>query len=225
MSIKKNMNDFSFDEYMNSPEMKEYQAKMEAKNKFVKTGSNVVHFEYLGSLISEEEFEDYEKRLLKNGLELSRFDKEGVMYASLDDFQITVYILLAQPIIQELLVGLSTNATWDVIKFMLRNSFEKLNGKEYKKCSPSKVDTKKVCFGLKVKLDKNTSFNFKLDGDLEESTIEKSLDKILIFLKEQKVNDTFKHTDMVYIDKKNGNWFKVDTEKELKKRISKIKKK
>lgn len=215
------MKDTYLKDFLNSPVMKKYQAKMDEKEKFLKKGPNVIHLEYLGGMISEEDIKLFENKLSENGLELSRFDKEGVMYASFDDFQLATYFIVSQPLLNELLKGIATNSIWDTIKFISITTWNKVKKKNYTVLTSSQSKKKEISFGLNVKLDKNTSFNFKLDGDVNEETIENSLDKVLDFLKEQHVNKSFKHADMVYIDKETGDWIKVDTEKELRKRASK----
>jgi len=215
------MKDSSLNDFLNSPAMKEYQAKLEEKEKFIKKGPNVIHLEYLGGLISESDIAMFEDKLSENGLELSRFDKDGVMYASLEDFQLTTYFIVSQPLILELLKGIAANSIWDTIKFLSITTWKKVRNRNYTFLRSTEVKKKEITFGLNVKLNKNTSFNFKLDGDIEEKTIRKSLDKVLDFLKEQQLNENFKHADMIYIDKETGDWIRVDTEKELRKQVFK----
>jgi len=215
------MKDTSIKDFLNSPMMKEYQTKIDEKEKFIKKGPNVIHLEYLGGMISEDDITMFENKLSENGLELSRFDKEGVMSASLEDYQLAIYFIVSQPLIHEILKGIATNSIWDTIKFISITTWNKVKKNNYTVLSSSQSKKKEISFGLNVKLDKNTSFNFKLDGNVEEEIIENSLDKVLDFLKKQQVNKSFKHADMVYVDKETGEWIKVDTEKELRKLTSK----
>lgn len=76
-------------------------------------------------------------------------------------------------------------------------------------------EKKKITFGLEIKLDKNTSFNFRLDGDLSEELVEKSLDKAFDYLKEQQPNENYKHSYFMTYNSTNENWNKLDVEEEL----------
>ena len=76
-----------------------------------------------------------------------------------------------------------------------------------------------MTFGLKVKLYKNTSFDFELKGDLDDKTIENSLNKVLGFLENQQLNNNYKQPDYVFYEKINNTWVKVDVEKEIRKKI------
>jgi len=191
------------------------------ENKFIKRGTNVIHFEYLGSLISEDDILELEQKLHVHNLELSRFDTDGVIYASMDNFQLVTYFVISQPIINELLKNIGVNIVWETIKYIVLKIWKKVKTKQVANLTSKQKTQKEISFGIKVKLDKNTSFNFKLDGDIDDSTIENSLDKILDFINKQKLNKEFKHADMVCIDKKTKNWYKIDTEEELSRRNKK----
>jgi len=211
------MTDNFIEEFKNSETWKKYEEQERAKEKYLKSGPNVVHFEYLGPLFTDQDISEFENKLEDVGLELSRFDRNGTMYASLDNYQLVVYLVIAQPLIGQLIQGVATNAIWDIIKYILLSSWRKLKNQTYTRATSQQSKKKEISFGLKVKLDKNTSFNIKLDGDIEESVIESSLDKVLNFIGEQKLNESFKHADLVFLDKETNKWKKVDVEKEIRK--------
>jgi hypothetical protein len=201
----------------NSDEWKAYEKMMIEKEKYIKKGPNVIHIVYLGSLFTEADFFEFESKLNGVGLELSRFDKSGVMYASLDKFDLVTYISIAPPIVVELIKGIGSNATWDVIKYLLISAWEKVRNKSYTRATTHFSEKKEISFGLKVSIDKNTNFNMSLKGDLDESVIQNSLDKVLDFLKEQNRNEKYKQPDFVYFDSASNKWVKVDVESEIRK--------
>lgn len=209
----------TFDEIMKNKAWKEYEKRLEDKEKFRKKGPNVIHLEYLGPLFSENEFSEFENQINNVGLQFSRYDKSGVMYACLDKFELAMYLGITQPIIGELLSGIGTNAIWDAIKFLSVSIWKKTKNSFYNKLTSRDTEKKEVSFGLKVHLDRNTSFNFKLDGELDEGIIQNSLDKILNFLKDQKRNEKYKNSDYVYYDHTDDKWIKIDVEKEMRKMI------
>jgi hypothetical protein len=207
----------SVDDFKNSDAYKAYEKMMIEKEKYLKNGPNVIHLEYLGSLFAESDFIEFESKLNGVGLELSRFDKSGVMYACLDKFELVTYISIAPPIIIELIKGIGSNATWDVIKYLLFSAWEKVRNKSYTRATTEISEKKEISFGLKVSIDRNTTFNMSLKGDLDESVIQNSLDKVLDFLKEQKPNEKYKLPDYVYFDTASDKWVKVDVLSEIRK--------
>lgn len=219
------MKNNSIEDLMNSDFWKERQKERAEKEKFIKRGSNVIHLEYLGGSINDASFNIFEKELNKVNLTLSRFDKNGEAYGLLEQYQLVSFLILAQPIIIQFLSGISINASWDVIKHISLTLWKDVKGKSYDKITQHGAEKKEIKFGLKVKLDRNTSFDFELSGDLSEETIENSLDKLLNFLSEQSLNKKFKQADYVYIDKKTGEWKKIDVEQEIRKQVNKQKSK
>ncbi|QXP68509.1 hypothetical protein [Polaribacter sp. AHE13PA] len=184
------------------------------RKKTVKRGPNVLHLEYLGGL-SEDDLKEINENLSKANLELSSFNKSGVFYNSIDEYSLVTYFVIHQVLIIEILKNIGTSALWDSIKWSLMFGWNKLKGKTYHKGVGSKITEEKVKFGLSVKLDENTGFNFELDGNLDKEIIESSLDKVFDFLKEQKVNDNYKIPDYVYYSEKEEKWLKIDVIAEI----------
>nr|WP_315242656.1 hypothetical protein [uncultured Flavobacterium sp.] len=71
------------------------------------------------------------------------------------------------------------------------------------------------------KTDENTSFSFELKGNLSDEVIEHSLDKVLDFLKDQKIKTTYQIPDFVKFSEKDNKWVKIDVMKEIKKKSKK----
>ena len=90
-------------------------------------GDNVVHLEYLGEL-NEACLSEINEKLKTAGLELSSFNKSGVMYNSFEEYSLVTFFVLNQPLIIELLKGVGTNALWDVIKRLLLLLRTKIKG-------------------------------------------------------------------------------------------------
>ena len=103
--------------------------------------------------------------------------------------------------------------------------WKKVRTQEITKYTSRKSEKHKITFGIKVALDKNTQFNFNLEGDLSEDLILNSLDKTIDFVKSQKTNSEYKHPFFVKFDKENGKWKSIDVEKELRKIAQKQNKK
>ena len=109
----------SLKDFLESDTWKAYQKKLAEKEKFVKTGPNVIHIEHLDSMFTDQEFIEIENELNDAGLELSRFDKSGVMYANMDEYNLVTFIAVGAPMIFDLIKGIGINATWDLIKSLI----------------------------------------------------------------------------------------------------------
>lgn len=204
-------------EFMNSDAYKQQEKILEEKRKSVKIGNNVIHLEYLGE-INNSGLKQIKDHLNSVGLELSSFDKSGVMYASLEEYSLVTYFILNQPLISEILKGVGTNALWDAIKYSVMIVRSKIKGEKYNKSTSGQTEQKDIKFGLQVNLDKNTGFNIELDGALSDELIENSLDKVLDFLQEQNLRDKYQIQDYVYYSVEDEKWIKKDVLEELSKK-------
>ena len=213
------------EDFMNSEEYDDYRKKMLQKEKYLKKGPNVIHLQYLSSTLSEVEIGELENQVKKVGFEFSRIDRSDEIVAFLDDYELISFIAITQTLAYELLKNIGPNATWDLIKLLLSSVLKKVRNKFYYRTTSQNSTKKEISFGLKVDLDKNTSFNFKLDGNLDESTLTNSLDKILEFLKSQRVNENYQHSDLVYFDGTAEKWKKIDVKQELRKQSKRKKNK
>ena len=66
-------------------------------------------------------------------------------------------------------------------------------------------------------MNKNTGFNFELKLDAKKETIEKSLDKIIPFVKKQKPNEKYKLEDYVYYSEETNEWILIDVMEAIRK--------
>lgn len=206
-----------FPEIRKTKEYKKYKLEREQKMKSIKSGENVFHLFYFGGMITQSDLLEYEKSIKDIGSEFSSYDKNGDFYASLDSFTLDVCFILSQMTIQGIISNTINSATWDSIKYVVLNIWNKVKNKEIGKGNSSDFTKKTISFGIKVSLDKNTNFNFNLSGDLSEKIVLESLDKTLELIKSQKTNSKFKHPSFVTYDKKKGKWKSLDVDEEMRK--------
>ena len=124
---------------------------------------------------------------------------------------------MSQPLIIEFIKGISTNATWDVIKQTIVSVRNKVIGKKYYKVTSKGAEEKEITFGIKFHLDNNTGFDFELKGDVTDKLINECLDKALDFVKSQKVNSEYEHPTYLKYSKKKKKWIPIDVLKEVRK--------
>lgn len=198
-------------------DFKEYKLKREEKLKSVKSGENVFHLSYFSGMITTKDLAEYENELIAIGFEFSSYDKNYEINNSIDIFTLDVCFVLSQIAVQDIIANSINSATWDSIKFIALKIWKKVKNQEITKVSSKEIEKKKVTFGIKVALDKNTQFDFNLKGDLSDELILASLDRTLDFVKNQKPNSSFKHPYFVDFDKKSGKWKAIDVENEIRK--------
>jgi hypothetical protein len=197
-------------------QLDDYAEKMAKKYSTIKQGNNVVHLDYYGGLINDNDIASIELSLSSVNIELSRFDKSGVPYASLEQFMLQIALFLGDKTTQDVLSGVGTNALWDTIKSVTfyvwrtvrnRTAVVKPNSKNTLNC------------GIKMTVDKNTKFDFKIDGDLSDEAALKAIDKILDFLKTVTPNQIIKRPDFVTFNQETERWEIIDVNAEMKKLI------
>lgn len=184
---------------------------MSKKYSTLKQGDDVIHLDYYSVIITDNDIIAIENELEKFNLQLSRFDKMGVPYASVEDFMLQMAFFLGDKTTQDVLTGVGTNALWDAIKALTISVWVKIRSSRFK-------NDKSINYGIKLSLDKNTKFEFKIDGDFSEETALKALDKIIDFLKTTKVNDTIKRPEFVTFNERTEKWEIVDVDAELRKK-------
>jgi hypothetical protein len=194
-------------DHWNEEQIEEKLKELLDKQKSVKTGPNVIHLNYLGGLIDIKDFEQFESKLKNQKIEFSSYDKNGVFYNSLEE--ITVLLLLNEGVIQNLLYGASGSALWDTIKDCAGMINSSVSGKEHNKIVGGEIIKEKSTFSLEYKLDKNTSFSFKIEADFENKELFlNAMDKTLEFVKEQPKNETFQHPVKLSWKEKLEKWAK-----------------
>ncbi len=218
-----NKEDSLFDDPVLMEAFKRHEELVNERMKTVKKGPKVIHLEYYSGDYSRNLITDFEEKLKEIDLEFSSFDKSGIPFNSLDDFTLTTFLVIAQPILGELINSFGTSIIWDVIKYIAKKYWKALKSASLSRVSGEKVVESKISFGLRCKLDPNTSFDFELSGDVSEETVEVMLDKTLTFLKDVKLNEEYQNTAYANFDTTNERWISVNVAEELRKRVEKNK--
>jgi len=207
-----------------SKEHQEYLRQQKEKRKTLKSGEDVMHLSYYENVFTTNELSHFKSEIEKLDLEFSYYNQSGDVNAYLDDYSLDVFFILSQLTLNEILNGTLSNLTWETLKFVVLKGWKKAKDKILTKATPRKATQKRIRFGLKVHFDKNTSFNMHLNGDLNEETILKALDKTFDFIKSQTKNSEYKMSDFVTYYEDKEKWVAIDVLDEiLKKRKKKEK--
>ncbi len=197
-------------------DIEKYATMMFNKMSTVKHGDNIIHLDYYDGLITFNEIEEIEE-ILKNGeIELSRFDKNGVPYNSIEDFSLQVALFISNPIVQNIILGVSASVVWDSIKASSLYIWRKIKSRHWE--IENKQTKQKINFGLKIKLSKNKSVNLKLDGEFSEELIIKSLDKSIELIKEINASNTSLNSSFFIFNQDTKMWSEIDIIEEIRKK-------
>ncbi len=186
----------------------------------MKDDPNVVYLKHIGEF-EDTDLDEISKELLNADFELDVYNGGGKVVASLEDFSFITFLALNSPMIIEFLKGVGTNAGWDVMKQVIILARSKVLGKKYHKLTSTTREEKEITFGLKLKLDKNSKFDFELKGDLSDEIIGESLDKALDFLKTQIKNTEYQHPPYLRYSTKEKKWIPVNVLEEIRKKHKK----
>jgi len=200
----------------------QYATMMAAKYSTIKKGPDVIHLEYYGGLIDDKDIVEIEANISTQGLQLSRFDKNGVPYASIHDFTLQVALFLSDPIVQMILLGVGTNALWDSIKASSLLVWRRLKQRVWH--LPENERRLKINFGLKVRIDADNFFDLKLDGEADEETTLQALDKAFELMKSMKDIQAKSRNKFFIYDKKKG-WIEINVMDEIIKKAEQSSKK
>jgi len=192
-------------------DVNDHALKMSKKYSTIKQGPNVVHLDYYHGLIQDDEIIEIENELSTAGLELSRFDKNGVMYASLQDFTLQIALIISHPVVQKLLSDTTNEVTWKAIKAVTLYAWRKI--KMRMGSTLSSPNSKKLNFGMKLSKGNNMSMDFKLDGEFTEELVLKALDKVLVAMNKDAENTM----SFNRFDQETESWKEVNIHEELRK--------
>lgn len=202
-------NDWSDEQYQQNTDF------MEEKYSHLKDGTNVMHLAYLGQLVSKEDLEEIKRALASVEYELSSFDSSGIMTASWEAFISQVVLMLNDNTVQQLAFGFATNALWDSIKQIASLLWLKTFNKSHIKIEAGQnVIESKSSFSIKLQTKEGEIFEFKTENILPKN-FDKSLDKILDFLRNRKAEPTEKKPQIVVYNNVTGAWETLEITLEL----------
>lgn len=199
-------------------EIRQHALKMASKYLTVKSGDNVIHLEYYSGIIMDDDIKQIENDLSNVNIELSRFDKSGVPYASLEDYTLDIMLFISGPIMQGILLNIGSSAAWDGIK----SSFSILWKKVRRRNPPP--SGRNISCGMEVKIGAHASIRLKFEGEGADEEMQESLDKILDTIRTVIAADITRNNNFFIYDKKIKNWVALDRMKEMARKIEKRKK-
>gem|GEM_PF-6522608 len=156
---------------------------MNLKNKSEKV--NIIGLHYLSGVLTEIELEEIKIRLAEVDITLVLNDRSGLFYNSIEELTNVFSVVLSGITLTNLISGIIPNVAWDCVKGSITQIYKKVNGKKYNKINSSGIEERTISIGVEAKLE-TKEFNFRFDNISSEQTFLSALDRILVFLNEQK---------------------------------------
>lgn len=200
-----------FGDSMTLEEIDRILSRLENAYKNLRSGDKVVHLSFHGELFTENELIEFKNRLAEAKFELSYIDESLTPKALYDTFDVPTFLFLNEFFSDLLKNGLLYPAIWDAIKYIAKKAWDKTRKKNYQRQTPKSKKKIKSDTGIKIRLSKKNGLRFKINGDLSEETVERSLDKIKDIVESyQRTNvlDGIYKEDTYRLTKK-GKWRKV----------------
>ncbi|MBO0592883.1 hypothetical protein I2486_15875 [Cellulophaga sp. E16_2] len=195
-----------------SEAFKSQRKLLEEKRKTLKPGPNVIHLDYSGQYTTEE-LKTISDILNLNDLELSSYDRSGIIMNSVDDFIGYTIVVLNTPIVQNILKDVVKNTAWETIKLAFTKILLLSKNRVTKKVSTNEIKESNIKIAISCKTNTNNEYRFDFEGITNESEIDGILDKTLVFLSEQTKNDEYCLPEKVEFSKKKQKWVKKNKKK------------
>lgn len=184
----------------------------------VKQGNNVIHLEYYSAFLDDSDIIEIEKNLEEAELELSRFDRLGVPFASIHDFTLDLFLFICNPIVQNILLGVGSSVVWDSIKASTLIVWKRFIRKQ------QDIGDIGMNCGMEIQIDEHTNIQLKFEGNGADEEMQEALDKILNLIHSIKTTEVNRNNNFFIYDKDLKNWKALDRMKEMAK-IAQAKKK
>ena len=185
----------------------EKQIEIKANNHAnLKKGPYVVHLEYYHGILDDQDIGELEELLGQAGLELSRHNKTGQVYANIQDYALQISIAFGPSIV----TAIMQSATWDVIKAITKKSWQLIANRGGSLRTFGSAET--MNFGLKIKLENNRISEFHLDSKLPPEVFDKAMEKFLEYVSSQQPEPVIPSAipDFMTFDIESEEWGKVD---------------
>jgi len=129
------------------------------------------------NLMNEDTINDQVRLLSIQGIKADFYETTGKPQASFEEFRSFVLLILNEPLVQQYLNGILTNAAWDILKSTILQVWRATLGKKYHIFrANAEPETKDVTFGITLK-SKENEIHFQCSSQLSEEMQSKCIDK------------------------------------------------
>ena len=143
-----------------------------------------IHLRYLGGLIEKDALENIKSNLSTHKIDLVAKDNSGALMMSVEELVAPVAIMLSSDVVQAYILGLSTNASYDLIKHTVISIWNQISGKKYTKFNHRKSEELEANFDLHIESPGKVRVQFKLKGNIPNELKDKCVDNAFKLINE-----------------------------------------
>ena len=169
-----------------------------------------IGFRYISGVVDKAVLDQTESRLSENDISFKSYDMSGQPQAHLNDLFSSFALFISSDITNAYMLGLLTNATYDVLRNSLLGLWTSIKGKKVTQVTAHGSEEVPVSLDINMIVGKD-SFTFKLDGDVSEEVQRVLIDRIFDFLKSHHESTQPQHL-ILFTDKTNASWTPVPFE-------------
>jgi len=204
----------AFGKSLSDEAIREHAKFMADKHLTVKRGENVIHLTYVKELLTIDDIQSFQEELAKHSLELSYYDKSGIITNFFDDFTGTIELVFAAKFTEEVINHVASAYLWNIFKNIGLRIFKKVKDKKvYKQGMNGSTEERDATLFLVIRKDETTTIDFRLTGNfVDEDLASKTLDKALEFVKEHPANIYPKRATLVELNLDHQKLSVIDTD-------------
>lgn len=188
---------------------KEFLALSAAENNAPQR-QRTIGFRHISGVVDNPVLVQIESRLSEQHIAFKTFDMSGQPQASITDLLSSFALFISSDITNAYMLGLLTNATYDVLRTSLLTLWKAITGKKVTQVSAGRSGEQPVTIDLNMIVG-NDSLTFKLDGDVSDAVQKVLIDRAFDFLKSHSESKQPQHL-ILFHDKTNVSWNPVPFE-------------
>ncbi len=167
-------------------------------------------FRYISGVVDKAVLDQIASRLSEQNISFKSFDMSGQPQASINDLLSSFALFLSSDITNAYMLGLLTNATYDVLRNSLLGLWTSIKGKKVTQVTAHGSKEVPVSLDINMTVGKD-SLTFKLDGDVSDAVQKVLIDRAFDFLKSRSESKQPQHL-ILFHDKTNASWTPIPFE-------------
>lgn len=169
--------------------------------------TGTIHLIYIEGIIPKDGLELLRSKLGNHDIGFEWHDISGAPQAGVEQLLAPIILYLSSDVVQAYLLGLATNASYDLIKSSVLDIWCHISGKKFSKISPTDIQEMDASLDLDVNTSGKMRVKFKLKGNIPDSLKERCIDKAFQLLESKSFPET--HTGYVCRYDEDGEQWEI----------------
>lgn len=176
---------------------------------------------YYKGIFDEAELKQHRSMLNNAGIRLVESDMSNQVIMFMDEFTSQISLIISNPLFQAYVLGLMTNASYEILKNSIIWMWKSTAGKKLTKLHMGgKQEEKEATFGIQIRIDNWTKIDFRLSDNVSDELKSESIDKAFKILNSIQKGEDRKPIDwFAKYSWDNHEWMIVNVEEEIHKNL------